>query len=136
MPTDFEAIQNLLARYCFVTDTGTARDIAACFWDDCTVDFNGNINQGIEAATRGFARWIEKSRDPVVGLRHLLHPPLIEIEGPRATALSYYDADCHTPKGRPIQLRGLYRDVLEKRDGEWRLLERKVEIWRSLLDQG
>jgi len=135
MPSDFEQIQTLLARYCFVTDTGSAEDMAALFWDDCTVNFDGTINQGLDAATKGFARWIEKRRDPIVGLRHLLHTPEISIDGNRASARCYYDADCHTKAGRPIQLRGIYIDTLEKRDGAWRFLTREVQIWQSMLEK-
>ena len=80
MSTDHELIRNIYARYCFATDRGTADDIAALFWEDCTVDFGGNINDGVEAACTGFAKWIHKMRDPVEGLRHCLYTPLIEID--------------------------------------------------------
>jgi len=64
-----------------------------------------------------------------------LHTPLIEIDGDTATAEAYYDADGHSKnKGRLIQLRGVYRDRLEKRSGEWRFIEREVQIWRSVQD--
>lgn len=135
MQDDYHEIQNLLAKYCFVTDTGTAKDIAALFWEDCTVNFGGNINQGVEAAQKGFDRWITKMRAPLTGLRHILHTPLIEIKGNHATAKAYYDADAHSKnRGKLIQLRGIYIDELEKREGEWRLLKREVQIWRSVLD--
>lgn len=130
-----QQIQTLLAQYCFVTDTGAADDIAALFWEDCTVRFGENTNVGIEKARAGFARWIEKMRDPIVGLRHILHTPMIKIDGNRATAKAYYDADGHSRnKGKLIQLRGVYIDTLEKRGGEWKFLEKEVQIWRSVLD--
>ena len=133
--SDYEQISNVLAKYCFATDRGTAEDIAACFWDDAEVNFAGRINSGKEAFTLGFEKWITKMRDPLVGLRHILHTPLIEIRGETATAEAYYDADGHSKnKGKLIQLRGVYRDKLEKRGGEWRLLAREVQIWRSVLD--
>jgi len=62
MMTDYEQIKNLMAKYCFVTDTGGAADIASLFWDDCTVNFGGRINHGIEEAERGFEKWITKMR--------------------------------------------------------------------------
>ena len=132
---DHIQIQSLLAKYCFATDRGSADDIAALFWEDCEVDFGGRVNHGVEAARTGFERWIAKMRDPVEGLRHILHTPLIEIDGDRATAEAYYDADGHSKrKGRLIQLRGVYRDILEKRGDDWRFLKREVQIWRSIQD--
>ncbi len=135
--TDREQIHNLLAKYCFVTDRGSAEDMAALFWDDAVVKFGDNTNEGIEAVTAGFAAWIHKMRDPVEGLRHVLHTPCIEISGDHATAEAYYDADGHSRnKGRRISLRCLYRDRLEKRDGEWRFVAKEIQIWRSMLESG
>ncbi len=135
--SDHEQIQSLLAKYCFATDRGTAEEMAALFWDDAVVQFGENRNEGIEAVTAGFAAWIRKMRDPVEGLRHLLHTPCIDISGNHATAEAYYDADGHSRnKGRRISLRGLYRDRLEKRDGEWRFVAREIQIWRSMLESG
>ena len=130
MSQDYHAIQSLLVRYCFMTDRGSAEDIAALFWDDATVVFDKNTNAGVEAFTAGFQAWITKMRDPVEGLRHVLHTPCIKISGDRASAEAYYDADCHAGrKKRWTQLRGAYRDELEKRGGEWRFIRKEVQIW-------
>ena len=135
MSSDYEQISNLLAQYCFATDRGTAEDIAACFWDDAQVNFDGRVNSGIDEITLGFEKWITKLRDPVEGLRHILHTPAIVIEGASATSEAYYDADGHSKnRGKLIQLRGVYKDKLERRSGEWRFIYREVQIWRSLQD--
>lgn len=133
MLSNRDRILNLLAKYCFVTDRGTADELAALFWEDCTVDFGGNVHEGREAARDGFARWITKMRDPVEGLRHILHTPLIEVDGDTATSEAYYDADCHARKsGRPIRLRGLYRTQFMRRDSDWRILRHEVQIWKPI----
>ncbi len=135
MSSDYEQISNVLAKYCFATDRGTAEEIAAFFWEDAAVNFDGRINTGIEEITMGFQKWISKLRDPVEGLRHNLYTPAIEIDSDTATSEAYYDADGHSKnKGKLIQLRGVYRDRLEKRRGEWRFIYREVQIWRSILD--
>lgn len=135
MPTDQESIQNLYAGYCFAVDRGSADDITAYFWEDCYLNFGGNIHEGAEEARIGFSKWIQKMRDPVKGLRHCLYTPLIEVDGDRAAAEAYYDADGHAGrKGKPIQLRGLYRSTLEKRSGEWRFIKHEVQIWNTILD--
>ena len=135
MLSDYEQIKNLMVKYCLVTDRGSGSEMAAFFWENARVNFNGRENSGVEAITRGFDSWIEKLRAPVEGLRHILHTPLIEIEGNTAAAEAYYDADGHSKnKGKLIQLRGLYKDKLEKRGGEWRFIYKEVQIWRSMLD--
>ena len=131
--SDRDAILNLLATYCFVTDRGSADDLAALFWEDCTVDFDSNVHEGLPAAREGFARWITKMRDPVEGLRHILHTPRIDIDGDSAQSEAYYDADCHARKsGRAIRLRGLYRTEFARRGGEWRILRHEVQIWKPI----
>lgn len=132
--TDREQIENHLARYCFTVDSGTAEAIAALFWDDARLDFNG-VHTGVEAIRRCYADWIANMRDPVEGLRHLIYMPLIEIDGGHARAQTYVDADAHARKdGRAIRLRALYRDHLSRRDGEWRFAERHIVGMRRLAD--
>ncbi len=133
---DHQQIQHLIARYCFIVDTGSAEDMAAMFWDDATLRFGRrSINAGAQAIRVGLHKWIEKMRDPVVGLRHLAHLPNIEIDGNTATAETYYDADGHSRRRRrPIHLRGVYRDRLQKRGNEWRFIERWIVIMHSTLD--
>lgn len=135
MPSDHEQIKNIYAGYCFAVDRGTADDIAGYFWEDCYLNFGGNIHQGADEARIGFSKWIAKMRDPVQGLRHCLYTPLIKVDGDHAKAEAYYDADGHAGrKGKPIQLRGLYRSSLEKRAGEWRFFKHEVQIWNSIRD--
>jgi hypothetical protein len=130
--SDREQIQNHLARYCFTVDQGTSEQIAALFWEDARLDFNG-IHSGFEAILQCYAEWIRKARDPVEGLRHLIYVPLIDIDGETAQAETYVDADCHVRRsGRAIQLRSLYRDRLTKRNGEWRFSDRHIVAMPSL----
>ncbi len=132
-PTDYEQIQNHLARYCHIVDRDGVDAIAALFWDDATLEFDGTFN-GIAEIRGCYSQWIEKMRDPVVGLRHLIHSPSIEILDAEAAAECYFDADCHIrANDRPIQLRGIYKDRLAKRNGEWRFLERQIILYKSAL---
>ena len=124
--TEREQIENHLARYCFAVDEGTADDIAALFWDDARLEFNGS-HVGRDAIRQCYADWIVRLRDPVDEIRHLLYVPLIDIEGDEATAATYVDADALTRRsGRAVQLRACYRDRLARRDGEWRFAERLI----------
>ena len=133
---DYQRIHNLIARYCFIVDTGSADEMAAMFWEDATLCFGRSTrNVGTDAIRAGLQAWIEKMRDPVAGLRHLAYAPSIEIDGAQATAETYYDADGHSRKRRgPIHLRGVYRDRLAKRNEEWRFVERRIVIMDSTLE--
>jgi hypothetical protein len=130
--SDRDQVENHLAKYCFAVDRDSADDIAALFWEDARLEFNG-VHQGGEAIRQCYENWIKTARDPVDGLRHLIYVPRIEIEGERAEAETYVDADCHLRKnGRVIQLRALYQDRLSKRSGEWRFSERRIVNMRGL----
>ena len=132
--SDRELIQNHLAKYCFAVDRDSAEEIAALFWPDARLEFNGT-HTGFEEIRLCYADWIRKMRDPVEGLRHLIYVPLIEIDGDHAVAKTYVDADAHARKsGRTIQLRALYRDRLTQRNGEWRFAERHIVGMRGLND--
>ena len=126
--SDYEKIQNHLARYCFAVDTASAEEITNLFWEDAVLEFNGH-HYGEDEILRCYCNWIENMRDPVEGLRHLIHIPLIEIDGDSAISECYADADAHSRrKGRFIENRAVYRDKLSRRDGEWRFSERRI-VW-------
>lgn len=132
MADDLERVRNHLARYCHVVDRENADTIAGLFWDDAVLDFNGR-HEGAAAIRRCYADWIAAMREPVVGLRHLIYAPAIELDGDSATAETYFDADGHSRKrGTPIRLRGLYSDRLSRRDGHWRFAEREIRLFEPL----
>lgn len=133
--SDRELIQNHLARYCFAVDRESADAIAALFWDDARLEFNGT-HVGREAIRACYEDWINTKRAPVEGLRHMIYMPLIDLGGDHARTETYVDADAHTRRsGRTVLLRSLYRDRFAKRNGEWRFLEREIVPMRSLYDR-
>lgn len=124
--TDYEQILSLLAAYCHVVDRDSAEEIAKLFWEDASLDFGERV-VGTTEITAFYDRWIRESREPVLNLRHLIYAPAIDIEGARARAVCYFDADCISArKHTPILIRGTYSDTLEKRGEFWRFLERKI----------
>ena len=86
--SDFEAIQNLKARYCAAGDSATRdreaahRTLCALFTDDVVADYGFGEMRGGEAigvflsdAIGGGSEWMV----------HNIHTPLIDIDGDRAT---------------------------------------------------
>ncbi len=99
--SDRDLIYNHLARYCFVVDRDDADAIADLFWEDAELEFGGR-HSGREAIRRCYDEWIQTKRNPVVGLRHMIYLPLIELEGDEARTETYVDADAHTRRsGQP-----------------------------------
>ena len=133
-PTDQLAIQNHLAKYCILVDTGEPAQIADLFWDDARLEFGGEY-RGSAAIKQCYEKWAVEMRDPVEGLRHLLHIPCIEIDGDQATSLSYADADGHAKRsGKPIRNRATFIDRLRRENGQWKFAYRKI-VWMRGLDE-
>ncbi|WP_010408716.1 nuclear transport factor 2 family protein [Citromicrobium sp. JLT1363] len=131
--SDHVAIQGHLAKYCILVDTAEPAAIAELFWDDARLEFGGEY-EGKDAILACFEAWAKDMREPIEGLRHLLHIPHIEIDGETATSKSYADADGHAKRsGKPIRNRAMYVDVLEKREGAWKFRDRRI-VWMRGLD--
>ncbi len=60
-PSDREVLQNHLAKYCFAVDRDSAEEIAALFWPDARLEFNGT-HTGFEEIRLCYADWIQKMR--------------------------------------------------------------------------
>lgn len=127
--TDHERITAHLARYCHIVDNDDAETIADLFWDDATLVLNGE-HTGRAAVIAAYQDWIGWRREPVEQLRHMIFAPDIEINGEQATVRTYFNAHCFSRKSkRPILIRGIYRDEMAKRGGEWRFLRRAIDVY-------
>lgn len=134
--SDHIAIQSHLAKYCILVDTGEPAQIADLFWDDARLEFGGEFN-GADEIRQCFESWAKEMREPIEGLRHLLHIPHIELDRDRASSVSYADADGHVRRsGKPIQNRAMYVDTLGKREGVWKFEARKIVWMRGLNESG
>ena len=72
---------------------------------------------------------IEHTNAPDVYHKHMLMEPTIEIDGDRATALSYFSRFDRSLNGPLVSSFGAYRDVFVRcPDGRWRIKERRAEI--------
>jgi SnoaL-like domain len=128
LAADRDAIRDLLARYTYNGDRGRVAELAACFADDGTIEFPGNKATGpaaIEAALSGGTG----TRNPALTfVRHHITNPLIEVDGVRATARSYFTV--HTDIGPDHS--GTYNDQLIRTPHGWRFAYRLVRVdWQS-----
>ena len=133
MLVDRESIRDVVARYCFGTDRCDDDVLRSVYWPDATDShgvFNGPVHEYIP-----FASAIADGTD---AMQHFVGSMLIRVTGSTARSESYFFAFMRyrTENGPEDKLvGGRYLDDMEKRDGEWRILRRKVEFdWARELE--
>jgi hypothetical protein len=118
--TDRAAIENLLMRYALAVDTRDFDDVGDCFTPGARAFYSGvQLSPGVEHIVdhiRGISHFVES--------QHVFGASLIEIEGDRATSVSYATAYLVRAEadGHVALTRGLRYDdhLVRTRDG-WRI---------------
>lgn len=132
---DREAIRDCIYRYCRGIDRCDAETLASAYWPgaiDDHVFWKGTVEE--------FVPWVMPILRSRSQTKHSISNILIRIDGDRANVESYFDAyeRARLKDGTPndIFVAGRYLDAMEKRDGEWRIGDRKVVLdwWRVLDD--
>jgi hypothetical protein len=125
---DRDAIRHLLARYTYNGDRGGVAELAACFAPDGLLEYPGNMASGPDAIMAALSP-VGVTRNPALTfVRHHITNPLIEVDGSKATARSYFTV--HTDIGPDHS--GTYSDQLRKSDDGWRFAHRTVKVdWQS-----
>lgn len=139
---DHLQILNVLARYSFALDSHDQPRLVACFHPEAQISFCGTILTPAE-----FAAGTATMLDGVLGM-HQAGNHMIDIDGDSAIAASYVFAVHvlpennvqaevifgHIQKPTDSVILGRYDDKFEKRDGEWKMLERKITfLWQQHL---
>jgi hypothetical protein len=131
-------IQQALYRYCRGVDRGDAAMIASVYHPDATDNHGSWVGPG-----RAFGEYLVPAMDQAatVGQHHITNA-LIEIDGASARVESYFVA-FHPGTGETGQPRhalvcGRYLDRFERRDGAWKIADRRVviDISRALSEAG
>lgn len=129
---DHRAIGDVLARYCRGIDRRDFDLVRSCYHPDATDDhgtFKGTVEE--------FLAWVPGQLERFESTMHFTGTQLIEIDGDRAHAETYTVA-YHRLKEAPARdsIAGLrYVDLLERRNGEWRLVERTVVVEWNRVDE-
>jgi hypothetical protein len=144
------AIREVVVRYARGMDRldeGLAR---GAYWPDGYDNhgtFRGNAQEFVtwarDIVTSGNPHFHRPADDPdaasvTSGMQHLLGQSFIEVAGDRATCETYLffcaSSSRETPTDELAILGGRYADVLEKRDGVWKITHRDVLIdWSANL---
>jgi hypothetical protein len=123
---DIEAIKKLKATYCYLCDAGLTdpknRDeLVSHFTGDATVDFGLGPEsrfQGMEGLKTFFGTVVAMG---VTFCMHMVHNPIIEVKGDRATGRWYYEAPTtDTATGKAQWMAGTYEEEYVRENGEWK----------------
>ncbi len=119
---EIEAIKQLKYRYFRFLDTKQWEEIAGCFTEDATSDYDEG-----KYAFEGREKIVDFLRGALgrasVITTHHGHHPEIQLEGPdRATGIWYLnDLVIDTEHGTELRGTAFYRDEYVKQDGVWKL---------------
>jgi hypothetical protein len=120
-------IRQVLYRYCRGVDRGDEALIRSVYHPDATDDHGAWKGRGVD-----FAAYIVDSLDKQEGVsQHHITNVLIDLDGDKASVESYFLAFHPYTPGEDRQEKiafvgGRYLDRFERRDGEWRISDRKV----------
>ena len=128
---DRAEIQDALMRYLRGVDRIDEELILSAFWPDADVAFPGDVYQG---GAKGFADFLCHHELPTfTRTQHFVGNISIELEGDIAYTETYLTANHrasmeHKWKGQHVTLWARYIDRFERRDGEWRIAQRKFVL--------
>jgi len=126
---DIEAIKNLKASYCYLVDDGVAGDASKLdellthFTDDAKADFGAyGTYEGKEALARFFKEMVPGVLSYAA---HMVHNPIIEVEGDGAGGRWYFEVPCTLREpNRAAWIQGRYEEEYGKVGGGWK--------WKSI----
>ncbi|MBP8926494.1 MAG: nuclear transport factor 2 family protein [Pseudomonadales bacterium] len=125
---DIEAIKQLKARYCFSVDAGDWDTLEQLWTEDacCDYGFFGRF-EGRTRIMDVFFRQLVANATSFNA--HMVHNPVIEIDGDTATGAWYLTAQTIIqPQNQAIWAMGVYRDEFRRVDGNWKIAALNVEF--------
>jgi len=123
---DIEAIRKLKATYCYLCDAGLGdrqnRDeLISHFTANSRVDFGlgpESMFEGRDGLEIFFGQVVTSA---ITFSMHMVHDPIIEVKGDRATGKWYYEAPTtDTSTGKAQWMAGIYEEEYVREDGEWK----------------
>lgn len=128
---DRHEIHDVLMRYARGIDRRDFELVASCYHPEATDD-HGRFKGPVE----DFIPWVAETLGRFETTMHFLGNVLIELDGDRAYAETYCVA-YHRLVGQDVDsIAGLrYVDRFDRRDGEWRIADRKIVVEWNRIDE-
>lgn len=129
MSTDREAIENLIARYALLVDTGDFVGVGELL-ADATFIGSGTPAVGGAAIAAMLTDTVIRYDDGTPRTQHVTTNIAIEIDGDAATAGSYVTVLQAIPGLVPLGpiASGRYHDTFTRHNGHWRFAERRASM--------
>jgi len=115
---NLEKIKRLKASYCYYVDKENLEGLMELFTEDASIDF------GIFGKHKGWEAVKKFFKDIVLGELsfnlHMVHNPIIEINGDKATGKWYFEVpSIERKKERAIWIAGIYEEKYVKENEKW-----------------
>ncbi|MFF4161408.1 nuclear transport factor 2 family protein [Streptomyces sp. NPDC001678] len=126
----YRAVENLIARYAELVDDGDFAGLGVLL-ADATFIGGGRPVRGRDAIERMFRDTVIVHADGTPRTQHVTTNVAIEVDEQAGTAVSRsYVTVLQALPGLPLQpiAGGRYHDRFERREGQWRFVERRVRI--------
>ncbi len=126
---DVQAIVTLQSRYCHLVDGRRWSELAELFTEDACCDY------GFFGAYEGREEIVQKFFAELVGsvtsfMAHMIHNPVVEVDGDRARGLFYLTAQTTVePVHRALWVMGRYRNEFRRVGGAWKIARLEFEFW-------
>lgn len=120
---DRHKIYQVLTRYCRGVDRGDAALIKSVYHDDA-IDDHGMF----KGLGKDFADWIVDFLKDIHQCQHLIGNFTCEFDGDTAFTETYCLSISDTGQGQQVTAYNRYIDRFEKRQGEWKIADRRVVL--------
>lgn len=122
---DRENIRACLARLARGEDRRDEALIRSACWSDGTSDYGV-----FKGSFTDYLGWVIPGSDAITNTQHFLGQSLIELNGDQARVethlISYHRVAGEEGQDSDMCIGGRYLDVMQKRDGEWRIFARTL----------
>ena len=119
---DRQAIVEVIDRYATSLDAKDYERFKTCFSEDAVVHYSDDL-----VGPEPTAAYAESVLAQFAHTQHLLGNYDITLDGDRASARTYMHASHVTSEGGIWVVGGTYIDRFERRDGDWKIVERTLE---------
>ena len=126
--SDIEAVRQLRNRYHHCINDGLYDEIPLLFTEDATLDFS-YIGKATGRAT--LTKFFAATPKVLPFIKQFIHNHMIDIDGDRATAVSYMEARTIN-NGEAFIVAGRYDDECIRQDGEWKFTSMIFEAYYTL----
>ena len=122
MPTDEEAIRNLIGLHSQLTDDGDYEQRVDLYTDDGAFTMGDATSTGREELLASFAATSAPERRG----KHITANTVLEIDGDTASARTDFFFSLPSPDGPKPLAAGRYFDTFAKSDGRWLYTQRQI----------